>query len=890
MKLRKFFVLFIFIFLLFDFSFIPSFSAEKDSFTGWNLKRFDNANTAFTTAYFPDDMEFDDFLPIHSYHAPIVANNCIFLVEAITGIVHCFCIETQELIWKKQYSEVLYEELRVGNTCCFSEQTNQLILLETVKGLWDKRWGFVSKLYAINPENGDVNWEYEIHGYYSNSITLDENFVFAKVIQICWKNQDSNYLSIGHILYCLNVKTGELQWSSFLPGGEAYWDENPPAITEHYIITTSSTCVSYDEKEGFIFQQTPCFITVVNKENGKILQEISLDQYIGSSSPLIDGNKVFVVVNESDYNVADRAHHIVNVLLCFDLMDHKLQLTNEIVLSDEAHGFLYNVHLSKHNNKLYFLDYSGLLVCISSIDNTILWQKKVGEQSWCGPYFCNNDYLIICTRNLVSEKKTKDAYEINLQYIDPENGTVLFNNAVPYEGSAPKELVGTDNHIWAIGGGQIAHFTPAIPPSLRVSPEEIHETCIEGNSDDIQKVITIESKGKIEGTIESDVDWISLSTHKMNKLTKTIQVTLDPSGMEPGEHGAHIRFTTNGGNVTVPVTVEILKLPRLEIVPAKVEMEILYDSVPDDSVFTISNSGGDGVEGVIESKESWITLSNTTIDDTTLSFTATYTMDTKVAGSYAGTIIVRYNNGVISIPVNIIVTPNPTLTVVPNTIVKQVALGACDSVEVQLMNQGGIGLMGDVSSNAEWLIPSRNKYNDETTTMEFHLNAINLKAGTYHGMITFAGNDQMVEVPVTLQCIVWIQFQIGSTTVEVNKVKETISSPPYLFEARSYVPIRRLVESIPVLNYLKDAEMDWDSEEEKVTIRVHEKLIELWIDQPIAHINGEPVSIDSTNEKVCPQIKNGRTFLPLRFTAENLGYQVEWDAPSQTIHLKYIVQ
>jgi hypothetical protein len=89
---------------------------------------------------------------------------------------------------------------------------------------------------------------------------------------------------------------------------------------------------------------------------------------------------------------------------------------------------------------------------------------------------------------------------------------------------------------------------------------------------------------------------------------------------------------------------------------------------------------------------------------------------------------------------------------------------------------------------------------------------------------------------------------------------------------------------------LKDAEMDWDSEEEKVTIRVHEKLIELWIDQPIAHINGEPVSIDSTNEKVCPQIKNGRTFLPLRFTAENLGYQVEWDAPSQTIHLKYIVQ
>ncbi|HRV33760.1 MAG TPA: hypothetical protein P5281_05455, partial [Anaerovoracaceae bacterium] len=67
------------------------------------------------------------------------------------------------------------------------------------------------------------------------------------------------------------------------------------------------------------------------------------------------------------------------------------------------------------------------------------------------------------------------------------------------------------------------------------------------------------------------------------------------------------------------------------------------------------------------------------------------------------------------------------------------------------------------------------------------LDARSLKAGTYEGAITFAGNDQQIIVPVTLHCIVWITLQIGSKTIEVNKVDETIAAAPYLFEKRTYV-------------------------------------------------------------------------------------------------------
>ena len=57
----------------------------------------------------------------------------------------------------------------------------------------------------------------------------------------------------------------------------------------------------------------------------------------------------------------------------------------------------------------------------------------------------------------------------------------------------------------------------------------------------------------------------------------------------------------------------------------------------------------------------------------------------------------------------------------------------------------------------------------------------------------------------------------------------------------------------------------------------------------MAKINGKETPIDPDNLNITPQIRKGRTFLPLRFLSETLGYTVEWIASTQTIHIKYIV-
>ncbi|MGB9730180.1 MAG: copper amine oxidase N-terminal domain-containing protein, partial [Thermoprotei archaeon] len=39
--------------------------------------------------------------------------------------------------------------------------------------------------------------------------------------------------------------------------------------------------------------------------------------------------------------------------------------------------------------------------------------------------------------------------------------------------------------------------------------------------------------------------------------------------------------------------------------------------------------------------------------------------------------------------------------------------------------------------------------------------------------------------------------------------------------------------------------------------------------------------------KVVPEIINGRTMLPLRFVAESLGADVQWDGTTKTITITY---
>ena len=126
-----------------------------------------------------------------------------------------------------------------------------------------------------------------------------------------------------------------------------------------------------------------------------------------------------------------------------------------------------------------------------------------------------------------------------------------------------------------------------------------------------------------------------------------------------------------------------------------------------------------------------------------------------------------------------------------------------------------------------------------------------------------------------------IRLYIDKTTYYVNDELKTMDVAPIIRESRTLLPIRYVAEAL-------GADVQWDAVERKVTITFKGTTIELWIDKNSAKVNGEYKLIDATNPKVTPIIiPPGRTMLPIRFIAENLGCKVDWDATLREVKITY---
>ncbi len=97
---------------------------------------------------------------------------------------------------------------------------------------------------------------------------------------------------------------------------------------------------------------------------------------------------------------------------------------------------------------------------------------------------------------------------------------------------------------------------------------------------------------------------------------------------------------------------------------------------------------------------------------------------------------------------------------------------------------------------------------------------------------------------------------------------------PIIRNERTMLPIRFIAQNL-------GAEVAWDDALNKVTITKDDLKIELYINSAVAVVNGENVTLDAP-----AFIENSRTYLPLRFVAENLGATVTWDAAARQVTIQ----
>lgn len=104
-----------------------------------------------------------------------------------------------------------------------------------------------------------------------------------------------------------------------------------------------------------------------------------------------------------------------------------------------------------------------------------------------------------------------------------------------------------------------------------------------------------------------------------------------------------------------------------------------------------------------------------------------------------------------------------------------------------------------------------------------------------------------------------------------------MDAKPFIENERIYVPVRFLGNALGV----SDDNIKWDNANQKATLKRQNDVLEMIVGVPQAIINGQAEDID-----VAPVLKpdpSWRTYLPARFVAEGLGYQLEWDPASQTV-------
>ncbi|MCK9218063.1 MAG: stalk domain-containing protein [Firmicutes bacterium] len=114
----------------------------------------------------------------------------------------------------------------------------------------------------------------------------------------------------------------------------------------------------------------------------------------------------------------------------------------------------------------------------------------------------------------------------------------------------------------------------------------------------------------------------------------------------------------------------------------------------------------------------------------------------------------------------------------------------------------------------------------------------------------------------------FIMLKLDSPYMSIDGVEEEVDpgrgTAPIVIAGRTMVPIRAVVQAM-------GGTVGWDGATSLITLEARGNKVEMWLGKTDIKVNGVAREMD-----IAPVAKDGRTYVPVRFAAENLNCKVDW--------------
>lgn len=136
----------------------------------------------------------------------------------------------------------------------------------------------------------------------------------------------------------------------------------------------------------------------------------------------------------------------------------------------------------------------------------------------------------------------------------------------------------------------------------------------------------------------------------------------------------------------------------------------------------------------------------------------------------------------------------------------------------------------------------------------------------------YAGEHQtvMAQSAPDIISVTAVSAVVKTPIVKVNGITLTLADAPYLKQGRVMVPLRGVAEGF-------GAAVTWNKATLTATIARGVHKASMTAGSAAALNDGNPVTLD-----VPAELRNGRIYIPLRFSAESMGGSVSWNAKTWT--------